>query len=106
MIIVAVLIIFSMAISGVSYSHQKSTLHKENEGFVHNVATFYLEQQLKVLENTLWQNTILLDSKNVEALVNNQNQEIEKKLTTSIAVMPSVSGYIVAKRDGRYNSIP
>lgn len=105
-IIVVVLIVFSMAISGVSYSHQKRTLHKENEGFVHNVATFYLEQQLKVLENTLWQNTILLDSKNVEALVNNQNQEMEKKLTTSIAVMPSVSGYIVAKRDGRYNSIP
>lgn len=105
-IIVAVLIVFSSIISYVSYNHQKTTLNEESEGFVHNIATFYLEQQLKTLENALWQNSIMLNNNYVEALVKSEDEELEKKLTTSISMLPVVSGYIIATRDGRYNSIP
>ncbi|AJZ89774.1 diguanylate cyclase [Klebsiella michiganensis] len=105
-IIITVLIVFSSIIAYVSYNHLKTTLNEENEGFVHNVATFYLEQQLKTLENALWQNSILLDNDCVEALVKSEDEELEKKLTTSISMLPAISGYIIATRDGRYNSIP
>ena len=105
-VIVTVLIVFSSIISYVSYNHQKTTLNEESEGFVHNIATFYLEQQLKTLENALWQNSILLNNDCVDALVNDEDEVLEKKLTTSISMLPVVSGYIIATRDGRYNSIP
>ncbi len=67
---------------------------------------FYIEQQLKTLENALWQSAIILNDKSVDALVNAENEVLEKQLTTSIAVLPAISGYIIATRDGKYNSIP
>ncbi|SMG11606.1 cache domain-containing protein [Cedecea sp. NFIX57] len=105
-IIISVLVVFSTIMACVSYNHLGSTLNEENEGFVHNVATFFLKQQLKTLENALWQNTVLLDNECVEALVKSEDEELEKKLTASISMLPAISGYIIATRDGRYNSIP
>ncbi|WP_231562700.1 hypothetical protein [Cedecea neteri] len=99
-IILAVLVMFSSVLAWINYSHQKSTLDDENEGFVHNIAMFYIEQQLKTLENALWQSATLLNDKNVDALVNAENEVLEIQLTTSIAVLPAISGYIIATRDG------
>ncbi|WP_213716201.1 sensor domain-containing diguanylate cyclase [Cedecea lapagei] len=105
-IILAVLVMFSSALAWINYNYQKNTLNDENEGFVHNIAMFYIEQQLKTLENALWQSATLLNNKNVDTLVNAENEVLEKQLTTSIAVLPAISGYIIATRDGKYNSIP
>ena len=105
-IIISVLVVFSTIIACVSYNQLKVTLNEENEGFVHNIAALFIKQQLKILENALWQNTILLDNDCVEALVKSEDEELEKKLTASISMLPAISGYVIATRDGRYNSIP
>ncbi|ATF92378.1 hypothetical protein [Cedecea neteri] len=101
-IIISVLVVFSTIIACVSYNQLKVTLNEENEGFVHNIAALFIKQQLKILENALWQNTILLDNDCVEALVKSEDEELEKKLTASISMLPAISGYVIATRDGRY----
>lgn len=106
LIIISVLTFCTACIVLVNYNYLKSIIEKENENFVHNMAIFYLEHQIRPLENAIWEVSNQVSRYNVDTFIAGKDNALKNSLMASLSVMPIVTNIVITDKHGKFNTVP
>jgi diguanylate cyclase (GGDEF)-like protein len=102
-LLIAMLIV---SVSIVKTTEQKN--HQTGIRFVHNIATQFIDLQLRPLENALNETGTLIDKESLSKFVdpNEKHPPLRMTLMHTLTLMPSIKSILIADEQGRFNSAP
>lgn len=70
------------------------------------MAVFYLEHQIRPLENAIWEMSNQVSRGSVDAFISGREDSLKSSLMASLSVMPTVTNIIITDKKGNFNTVP